>query len=105
MRDDDPKGTVGKGLLEKPTNLDMSEGWGDLANADKLNEDVENDTYYNEAARKFLEAYSKQFSDATLSELDVNTLAGYAQHSRPTLNNTFKILMETIYDYLEGPKP
>ena len=86
-------------------NLDMSEGWGDLPNADRLNVEMEDDAYYHEATRKFLDAYSKMFNDMALNELDTNTLAGYAQHSRPTLNNAFKTLMENVYDYLEGSKP
>ena len=108
VRDDDATCAVGKGLLEKPANLDMSDGWGALPEKDRLDEEIEeigDDAYYHKATQAFLNVYCEIFSDPTLEELDVNTLAGCVQHSRPTLNNAFKILMDTIYNYLERRQP
>ena len=104
VRDKDPKGTVGRGLLVKPTNLDMSDGWGELPNMDRLNEEMEDDNYYNKAAQDFINYYQSQFYDVKTEDLNLHSLSGYAQNARYTLNNTFKILMETIHDYL-NPNP
>ena len=102
VRTDDPTGVVGKGLLETPVNLDMSEeGWGDLSYSDRLDEEMENDAFYHMATYEFLKAYYQAFSDPTLYELHWNTLAGYVQWHKPTLNNAFKILLESIYGCLE----